>query len=383
MRTLLAVSMLAGTFTWPVPSRVADAPARRQDSGAQAGSQQKRAGDAVQNGRFTVLRINSEMLDQLNDFTARGYHIAYRSEWGYLVLEQETDGNADVEYEYVVHRPARIEAFQSSVNQAMSEGYRLVPGLWRYDYQRSSLEVGAVMEKAGRRATSAPAESQATEVPRHEYQIVKGWSESRLSELAKDGFRVVDAIEVMTGSESWQDYVILEKQVSNEAAARTVGYQLQRLKASVRKLERELNKYGSLGYRLGALTELGYVLERPLNAEEHWKYVVPFFKSNTPLQQWERALNDAASRGYRLLPQTEVMGGNSGWFSAWQAVIMEKPVGSARNTHYRVLDPTGLDNAVAAREVGDYSVAGLFRTFSRWGQLKGMAIILERQGTRP
>ena len=385
MRSTVAAVACAWILSSPVPKLVAQGPLAPPRS-AVAGTQNPARGDSVQGNRFTLLPNwdrNPKTLQELNDLAAMGYRVVFASPSD-LLLERRPRNETTDDIHYLF-RSRPIAEFQSEVNELIAQGSRVV------------LQIGltTLIEAPSGAETPTSARRPAIDASRYEYQLIttarqKGRDlssqefEERLSHAVNEGFRVVNMVTVQT-EEGGTDRSVSKSRVV--LMRRVIGSERDRPRAAVsvevkwvKASKRNLNKYSSQGYRLrhigwgvgGANGDL--LFEKAADSTERPEYAVAEFWNSTP----ERALNELASRGFRLIRHGEI--GSSCCSRALSGVntlIMEK-LPSAESVEYRVMDLATLNTATNQGAIEE-AVVGVIRLRGRlWDRVTSTLVVLER-----
>jgi hypothetical protein len=360
MQTSISVVVsLASLLSCLVCSSIAERSFSLAPADALSRPEQPASGSVPQGGRFTQLpkRDSRTLQEQLNDLAAQGYRLV--SSHGGRLFERRQNESARVEY--LVLPLQRIKEFEPAINRAIAQGYRLLPGELRW-YDGDRLE--AVME---RRTPSV--ERPGPRVSTYEFRIV-GSNFSRWANYINDGYRVIKIYE--SDSDTATPSALMQKVSGVEIAEPASAFARDRFKwgnaafflFSSSKLERRLNEYGRQGYQLIVVGE-GHspdLLEKTAAAKRP-EYVVVQHRDSTT----ERALNDAASRGFRL---RHYYGENT--------FVMEKLAG-ASSTEYRVVDLVAL-NTTDAGWIEEFSAVAVVRLrTAALGKLVSESVVLERR----
>ena len=383
MRSTVAAVAFAWILSSPVPKLLAQGPLAPPRIAA-AGTQNPAPGDSVQGNGFTLLSNwdrNPKTLQELNDLAAMGYRVVFASASD-LLLERRPRNETGGDVHYLLLPTQPIAEFQSQVNERIAQGSRVV--------LQAGFRVLIEVPSGAERPTSA--RRPATEASRYEYQSIntirpgKDLSyrefEERLSRAVNEGFRVVDMVTVAQteddGSILKGRVVLLRRVIGNErdrpSTAASVEVKWVKLSKS------NVNKYSSQGYRLRQIgLGVGHangdlLFEKAADSTERPEYAVVEFWNSTP----ERALNELASRGFRLLRHGEISSSCcSRALSGVNTLIMEK-LPRAESVEYRVMDLAAL-NTAANQGAIEGAAVGVIRLRGRfWDRVTGTLVVLER-----
>ena len=310
--------------------------------------------------------------DALRTDLSLGYEIVYGArvrEW--LLLQRQQDGRSM--FDYIVLPPRLLSQFQDDVNAAVSRGFRLNRGALLYEWDSgglggSGLRVGGVLERD--RSSSAPSADRSA---RYEYRL-SGLSERAIARLTAEGFMVVDLQEYLDDEGYPISVSLLERRVDTDvpvarSAAAVDRYRLLKDDRALDGRPRAFIEHLRDGYRLGfvAANKAAILLEHDPDRLPRPDYLTirsRSFSEHRDAEQTvsglERALNDAASSGYRLLPN-RIFHGTSGGrvrsFKEYVAILERVPEPSA--VRYVVLPGlTALNDAVAAGTLEDFLIVG-------------------------
>jgi len=252
--------------------------------------------------------------------------------------------------------------------------------------------MGAVIET---RASSgdgvlSSASRPTAESKRYEYQVIttdrpgrdlsNKEFEERVTRAVNDGFRVVDMVAFSDADED-DRAVLLEKVTGNEGGTtRPVGPVQLKLDENGSLSDANLNKHGRQGYRLRFVGDgEGYsggdlLFEKSADSKKTPEYSVVRFWNSTP----QPALNEAASRGFRLLRHREIYHLCCGGPISGVAPLAMEKVEGAPLVEYRVMDLATL-NAQPNQGATDEAVVGVIRLHRRFiSKVIGTLIVLER-----
>jgi hypothetical protein len=350
-------------------------------------SSQRASGDIVQGDRFVLLsnwtknlwKEEDALQRRLNDLAGRGYRIVFAS-LSDLVFERRPQNESDVAYLFLAPRP--IAELESELNTAISQGARLV-----------LLGGGmALIETRPSSGDGVPtfASRPIGESKRYEYQFINTDRpgrdlsykefEERLTSAVNDGFRVVEMVTFSHDNEKGR-FVLLEKVTADgTGTTRPIGPVRLKWQENGSLSDANLNKHGGEGYRLrfvgsGAGDSNGDLLfEKSPDSKETPEYAVVRFWNSTP----QPALNEAASRGFRLLQHTEITALCCGGpISGVTRLTMEKVAGTEL-VEYRLADLATLNAELNQRSVEE-TVVGVVRLRRRFlSKVIGTLIVLER-----
>jgi hypothetical protein len=358
---------------------VSAAGVRAWDDGQRAPSD-----DTVQRDRFVLLSDPTpKTLQELNDLAAMGYRVVYASPSD-LLLERRPRNETEDEVHYLYPSHGSRADFQSQVNELIAQGSRVV------------MQAGfrTLMEAPGVAETPTSARRAVTAASGYEYQAITSAGrrpekdlshqefEERLTRAVNDGFRVVD---MMTVAEQDGDdilrsrNVLLRRAISNERdrPSAPASVEVKWVEASKKNLE----KYSGQGYRLRQVgwavgfAKSDLLFEKTADSTARPEYAVVEFRGSTP----ERALNELASRGFRLPRGTliswccggRLLGGVS-------TLVMEKLPGTEL-VEYRVMDLATLNAAANQGPIEGAAVGVIALRGRSWDIVTSRSVVLERR----
>ena len=128
-------------------------------------------------------------------------------------------------------------------------------------------------------------------------------------------------------------------------------------------MQKELSQAAAAGYRIIAGsrtsgTEMALLLESVATPPDTYEY---FLLATTKTSTMQKELNQAAARGFRLLPST-MMQKEQMFGSVEIVMIMEKPPGSPQRYEYLLLATTltsTLQKEITAATEGGYEIVGM------------------------
>jgi hypothetical protein len=310
--------------------------------------------------------------DALRTDLSLGYEIVYGGrvrEW--LLLKREAAFPSLLDY--LVLPPATLSRFQDAVNAAVANGFRLNRRALLYRWESggsapSGLRIGGVLEKS---RSSAPSPDRRA---RYEYRLSR-WSEKAINALAGEGFLVVDLVEYLDNDGYPAHAVLLERRVDTDppvatSAATVDRYRLLTDERALEEHPRPFTEHLRDGYRLGfvATNKAAILLEHDPDRQRGQDYLTIGSRSlsdhqdaEQTMRELERALNDASSSGYRLLPNRIFYGTAGGRWRPFREYvsILERVPEPAPPVKYVVLPGlTALNAAVAAGTLRDFQIVG-------------------------
>jgi hypothetical protein len=135
-------------------------------------------------------------------------------------------------------------------------------------------------------------------------------------------------------------------------------------------MQKELNEAAAAGYRLlvGAPTSgtiMALILEKVANPPDTYEYLL---LANTKISTMQKELDEAAARGFRLVPSTLTLKDRR--FGGMETMlVMEKAPGS--QNHYRYLVRAGRQTSILQKQLVQamqegYTVVGMVARGKRW-----------------
>lgn len=350
MRALLVILLFAATF---VP-----AAAGPVEGSAERAAQSKL--DLTQPYLLLTTIKTSTMQEELNEAAAAGYRVIVGARTGLgefcLLLERAVQPPPEA-YQYLLLATSRTSTMQKELDEAAAKGFRLLPG----GLMSGQSEIVVVLE----RPPGPPSLSQ--------YLLLAttftGTLQKELEQAADDSYQLVGMVraEEQVGLKG-EHVVILEKPAQRtsgvaEHRAREPKHDVgerYRLLATRRTstMQNELNKAARTGYRVLVAsptsgTEIAVLLEKATPPET---FQYKLLATNRP-STLQRELNEAATKGFRLLRQTVVgkRGAGSSGFGRLIGVglgeltipgtapdeivaVVEKAPGPGKRYQYLVLD---------------------------------------------
>jgi len=312
--------------------------------------------DLTQPYLLLATTLTSTMQKELSEASAAGYRVlaGCRTGGGEFAMLLEKVPQPPEFYQYLLLATTRTSTMQMELDEAAAQGFLLL----RRAMMGSGSETMMVLEKApGPRPSPSQYLLLATSLT--------GTLQKELGQAADQGYEVVGMVrgEQATGGGSGQHIVILEKsaQPPDEPLARAVegskpdpqGRYLLLATERTSTMQKELDKAASTGHRIlvgspTSGTELMVLLEKVAQPNTY-QYQLLATKRLSTLQ---KELNQAAGKGFRLLPQTVV--GKRGTGGGWKlkllvptggmavpdetVAVVEKAPGSEERYQYIVLD---------------------------------------------
>lgn len=393
MRVIVIAALCLGALVSPVAEVLAD---RLSAPGSSAIATMQRAAPAgtAQVDRFVLLSnwrkdlwtvkrgviVEKEpprLRRQLNDLAGRGYRIVFASSRD-LVLERGP-GSAGGDVTYLIPPPQPLSALEAQVNAEVSHGGRLLlPPDAVLIESRSSGGDGAALPTSGLAAEVKRYQYQAVSTRRRGRDLSDQEFEEQVTKAVNDGFRVVHMLAERYENENAR-MVLLEK-VTGDRSGTTGPVRPLELKWDKRLTATALNELARQGYRLRVIGEQEgqatreLLFDRSPDEKEAPEYAVVEFWSSTP----EQALNEAASRGFRLIRHPEFIDSCCKRpVSGAIRLAMEK-VSGAGSFAYRVADVAAL-NAEPSHVGKDEAVVGVIRLYRGFFVREiGTLIVLER-----
>ena len=282
----------------------------------------------------------------LEEAAAAGYRLLLAGSVGgerRLVLERSASSSGAFEY-----RVIRDKELQPALEQAAAEGFR---------FHRRSFSSFAAAEKG-----PGPAR-------RYQYRVLdtqrKSTLEKELNQAAREGWELAALVGLGYGA---GQLAVLEKSLEMQVApgeAGRGGAPTDYLLSAARRigtLQRELSEKAAHGYRVrsGFLDgdEAAYVLEKTRASAEPCEYSLLSLDSAEKL---EKAMNDAAARGFRVQPEGMFLR-LFRFFKMEMVVAMEKAGAPPARFEYRVLyssKEAELRNQLTEAEKQGFSVVGM------------------------
>ncbi|NIV37962.1 MAG: hypothetical protein GWN58_53680 [Anaerolineae bacterium] len=278
---------------------------------------------------------------ELDQAVAAGYRIAHvlPAVGGHLQLELVKSETPPPEgFAYLLLRAGSAEKLEPQVCDAAERGFRLRPhSLMIIDGRDYAL----VMEKVGPSPNSCP------------YRLLEtgrtSTLEAEINELAREGFEL--AALKSTGSH----LAIMQKipgETERGGAEQEASRYLLVAASRTSTLQKELTEAAAKGYRIrrGAATGLEgavggegmFLLEKSRPGEATPEYLLV---ADRKVEKLQAELNEAASKGFRLLPSTIMA--KPHYFWGGQSIeivcVMEKTPGAASSFEYLVLKEEKLE----------------------------------------
>ena len=274
------------------------------------------------NQRYIVLATGrtKTIKQELADAATKGYHIVAGDAANNILLLEKGPDSTRGDYVY-------LDNLFRGMKEAAAQGYRVLPKT----LGTSEYSIGAVMEKvAGNEAC--------------EYKILDTVRTSSfqkdLSQASSEGWKLV-------GLQAEDRYFGVMERPAAGAPASSLRAERYLLLTTKRPstMQKELDDAAGKGYRVTAATaaeEMIIVLEKPgdspaKTAVQHEYQVLSVARSGT----LEKEINDAAARGFHVLPNTMSLFKKESPFSFPSsnelAVIVEKDAGDDKRYEYKLL----------------------------------------------
>jgi hypothetical protein len=248
--------------------------------------------DTVQNDRVKTLVVNDQLPQELDWYASLGYRIV-EVQGNDLRVERSSDSGDHGEY--LVLLPDKQSRTEARMNDAASRGFRFVPrALFVYR------GIGVVMERVAAAGSS----------PRLQYRIVsqeiETGIENQIIRAAKDGYRLVGIkrltyVTVFENDSGGDDIAVLEKRDRLDTDVREnapLDLELMSLQSASPK---RLQKLTVRGFRIVFAQDPFLLLEKIPGVDARPEYAVIAERTRADFQ---RAMNDAVQRGFRLIPGT-------------------------------------------------------------------------------
>jgi hypothetical protein len=300
--------------------------------------------DTVQSDRFKTIEWSDQLPQELDWYGSLGYRIVeIRGD----VLRLERSSDSWDHREYLVLLPDKVSRTEALMNDAAARGFRFVSrALFVYNVFYS-ITIGVVMERVATAGSSA----------RLEYRIVSedAWLlrtiEKQIIRAGKEGYRLVGIKESTyeTDESDTENVAVLEKRdaFDQDVTATPLPLELELMGLGAASTKR-LQTLTARGFRIVFAQNPFLMLEKMPGVDARPEYAVIVEQTRTDLQ---RAMNDAAQRGFRHIPGTFLT--FSGLWKTWVTtlmVIMERTGDPGPEPEYVVTeteDDTELGNLVA------------------------------------
>ena len=324
---------------------------------------------------YVLLAANktSEMQEQLDEAAAAGYRVV--GLWGIdgmRVLLEKTAAGRD-KYEYSLLSVTRVPTMQKEINEAAAKGFRLLPNTI------ANIQTGGFFKNH----EGAAIMERPPDVPEYyEYLLLNtkriSTMQKEVRQASEEGYKPVTIVS-QCGELTNSHNVYLERPAKTPAESLALPAQESTRNPADRYLvlgfaDVESDDVVGAGYRVIAGSTHGCgmdtILEKVTTPPDTYDYVWVLVKPSN----LEQKLNEAAARGFRLLPST------LGWWDGKILLAMEKESRPRNFYQYHLLHPP-LDRkhtSTLQQELNQASEEGYkVTTLYQWTRSNG-GVTLER-----